>query len=69
MNELEELQENSNKPIGTIFEYEGVKLRIEEHVDSYNCEGCYFNRDDETCYTLRCASFERGETEVFYKEI
>ena len=60
------------RPIGEIFEFNGVKLQV---VKCSDCEGCYFcenqidcERDDVLDITSDC-SFQARTNSVIFKEV
>lgn len=60
------------RPIGEIFEFNGVKLEVREEF-SY-CSGCYFDKFDLKCKDNRdeigeCCNLRRGECGVIFKEV
>jgi len=60
------------RPIGEIFEFNGVKLQV---VKCSDCEGCYFNENQIDCcdesvmdITSDC-SFQARTNSVIFKEV
>lgn len=59
------------RKVGEIFEYDGVKLRVEQ--ESEACQGCYFNQFEQ-CYRYRsvrgeCQSASRSSRGVIFRKV
>ena len=48
------------RKVGEVFEYEGIKLKVEETED-YSCRGCYFLDLGDKCYDQICMRSERKD--------
>lgn len=58
----------TNQPIGTIFTYRNVKLKV-KHNPTGDCIKCYFN-NRKHCLRTNCCAFERVDNKnVYFKQI
>ena len=63
------------RAIGEVFDFDGVKLRVEREKDEHRCEGCYFSNPKhlgliDTIQVIgMCNSFIRRDKEsvIFVK--
>ena len=61
------------RKIGEIFEYSGVKLRVEPEI--YVCKGCYFNCDSfKWCTQYKsvigeCQKSSRSDIGIIFKKV
>ena len=65
------------RKVGEVFDFDGVKLRVERADDETSCNGCYFRHTRRSCfgsgiipYVGRCNTIARSDKEsVIFVEV